>query len=153
MSYEFTMDKRVEFAETDMAGMVHFANFFRYMEMTEHSFFRQLGYSIHSRIDGVEYGWPRVHADCNYRNPVRFEETLRVHMFVRERRERSVDYVFIFRKVGDTSAAVIAKGNMTTVCAARDEATGQFRAVPIPPAIAELIKPAPAKFYTGIVDD
>ena len=35
--------RRVEFAETDMAGQVHFSNFFRYMEAAEHAFFRSLG--------------------------------------------------------------------------------------------------------------
>ena len=29
---EFRTTRMVEFSETDMAGIVHFANFFRYME-------------------------------------------------------------------------------------------------------------------------
>ena len=37
MTYEFHNQHRVEFAETDMAGIVHFSNFFRYMEMAETS--------------------------------------------------------------------------------------------------------------------
>ena len=32
MAYEFKVQRRVEFSETDMAGIVHYANFFRYME-------------------------------------------------------------------------------------------------------------------------
>jgi acyl-CoA thioester hydrolase len=32
MAFEFKLTRRVEFAETDMAGIVHFSNFFRYME-------------------------------------------------------------------------------------------------------------------------
>ena len=32
MPYEFKAVRRVEFSETDMAGIVHFSNFFRYME-------------------------------------------------------------------------------------------------------------------------
>ena len=43
MPYEFKHIRRVEFAETDMAGIVHFSNFFRMMEATEHAFFRSLG--------------------------------------------------------------------------------------------------------------
>ena len=43
MPYEFKLTRRIEFAETDMAGIVHFSNFFRMMEATEHAFFRSLG--------------------------------------------------------------------------------------------------------------
>ena len=47
MPYEFKLTRRIEFAETDMAGIVHFANFYRMMEVTEHAFFRSLGFSLH----------------------------------------------------------------------------------------------------------
>ena len=39
----FTTTRRVEFGDTDMAGIMHFANFFRFMERTEHAFLRTLG--------------------------------------------------------------------------------------------------------------
>ena len=47
MPYEFRCRQRVEFADTDMAGIVHFSNFFRYMERAEHEFLRSLGLSVH----------------------------------------------------------------------------------------------------------
>ena len=40
MPCEFKVVRRVEFSETDMAGIVHYSNFFRYMEAAEHGFFR-----------------------------------------------------------------------------------------------------------------
>ena len=46
MPYEFKAVRRVEFSDTDMAGIVHFANFFRYMETAEHGFYRSLGFSV-----------------------------------------------------------------------------------------------------------
>ena len=46
MAFEFKAIRRVEFSETDMAGIVHYSNFFRYMETAEHGFFRSLGYSV-----------------------------------------------------------------------------------------------------------
>src|SRR5213078_989612 len=42
----FRTTRRVEFADTDMAGIVHFANFFRYMESAEHEFLRSHGLSV-----------------------------------------------------------------------------------------------------------
>ena len=62
MPYEFKLTRRVEFAETDMAGIVHFSNFFRMMEATEHAFFRSLGLTIHGHEHGTTTGWPRVSA-------------------------------------------------------------------------------------------
>ena len=62
MPYEFKTTQQVEFSDTDMAGIMHFANFFRFMEVTEHAFLRSLGLSVHMEEDGRTIGWPRVRA-------------------------------------------------------------------------------------------
>src|SRR4249920_1485332 len=97
MACEFKIVRRVEFSETDMAGIVHYSNFFRYMESDEHAFFRSLGLSIANHEPGAN-GCPRVHADCDFRKPLRFEDTVEIELLVREKRERSLVYTFIFRK-------------------------------------------------------
>ena len=74
MAYEFKLVRRVEFFETDMVGIVHYSNFFRYMETAEHAFFRSLGISVVTRQVDPPVGWPRVHADCEYRQPLHFED-------------------------------------------------------------------------------
>lgn len=85
----FETHRRVEFCDTDMAGIVHFANFFRYMEAAEHELFRHLGLKIAGRLaNGVDYGWPRVSATCSYRSPARYEDVLRVHVSVVKRGSR-----------------------------------------------------------------
>ena len=43
MSIVFRTTRRVELADTDMAGIVHFANFFRFMESAEVDFLRASG--------------------------------------------------------------------------------------------------------------
>src|SRR5439155_7189320 len=65
MAYEFKVVRRVEFSETDMAGIVHYSNFFRYMEAAETQFFRSLGFSLMTRQVQPPVGWPRVHAECD----------------------------------------------------------------------------------------
>ena len=40
MSTSFRVQRRIEFCDTDMAGIVHFANFFRFMESAEVEFLR-----------------------------------------------------------------------------------------------------------------
>jgi len=115
MPYEFKLTRRVEFAETDMAGIVHFSNFFRMMEATEHAFFRSLGFSIHSAAEGATVGWPRVSAACDYQRPLRFEEEVEIQLLVAEVRSRSIRYQFVFRQPG--TDVEIARGNVAAVCA------------------------------------
>jgi YbgC/YbaW family acyl-CoA thioester hydrolase len=143
MPYEFKLTRRVEFAETDMAGIVHFSNFFRMMEATEHAFFRSLGFSIHGHEPERTVGWPRVRASCDYIRPLRFEDEVEIHLIVAEIRNRSIRYQFIFRKAGDL--AEVARGEVSAVCAVVEKATGKLTAVPIPPEIRSQISVAPAE--------
>src|ERR1041385_4891664 len=129
MAYEYKRVYRVEFADTDMAGIVHFANFFRYMEATEHAFIRSLGFSIHMQIGDHTYGWPRVRAVCEYRSPLRFEDEVEIHLQVREKKSKSLTYDFVFRKLNGEE---VANGSLTVVCVTMDPQTGKMKATPIP---------------------
>ena len=141
MPYEFKLTRRVEFAETDMAGIVHFSNFFRMMETTEHAFFRSLGFTIHGHENGATTGWPRVSASCDFSRPLRFEEEVEIHLLVAEVRSRSIRYQFVFRKVADGSE--VARGQVAAVCATVDKTLGKLVPVAIPDPIRALITPAP----------
>ena len=132
MPDEFTITRRVEFSETDAAGIVHYSNFFRYMEACEHAFFRSLGTSIVDKSSGI--GWPRVHASCDYRNPLHFEDEFTIALCVTSKTSKSLSYEFVFEKV-DTK---IAQGNLTICCVRRDE-TGEMKAADIPADIADKI--------------
>jgi YbgC/YbaW family acyl-CoA thioester hydrolase len=146
MPSEFKLTRRVEFAETDMAGIVHFSNFFRMMEAAEHAFFRSLGHTIHGHENGTTTGWPRVSASCEYRAPLKFEEEVEIHLLVAEVRSRSIRYQFIFRKTADGTE--VARGQVAAVCATVDKTTGKLAPVPIPEAIRAQITPAPAGSFT-----
>jgi YbgC/YbaW family acyl-CoA thioester hydrolase len=141
MPYEFKLTRRVEFAETDMAGIVHFSNFFRMMEATEHAFFRSLGFTIHGLENGATTGWPRVSAACDFSRPLRFEEEVEIHLLVAEVRSRSIRYQFIFRPSG--GGAEIARGTIAAVCATVDKHAGKLVPVVIPDFIRAQITPAP----------
>jgi acyl-CoA thioester hydrolase len=130
MAFEFTQQRRVEFAETDMAGIVHFANFFRWMESAEHAFLRSIGFSVHTSLDGKAAGWPRLKVSCDYSKPLRFEETVDVVLSVAEVRTRSVRYHFEIRRSADGEVA--ARGETVAVHAQLDPAGGRLQATPIP---------------------
>src|SRR6476646_10210128 len=99
MAHEFCLRRRVEFSETDMAGIVHYSNFFRYMESAEHAFFRSLGFSVVTRDVDSPLGWPRVHASCDYESPLKFEDEVEIHLLVKEKKSKSLSYEFRFRKM------------------------------------------------------
>ena len=80
MSYEYKAVRRVEFSDTDMAGIVHYSNFFRYMETAEHGFFRSLGHSVVMDKFEPPVGWPRVRAACEYVQPLRFEDEVEIQL-------------------------------------------------------------------------
>ncbi len=143
MASEFKITRQVEFSETDMAGIMHFSNFFRFMEAAEHAFFRSLSLSIHPTGCGERINWPRVHAACDFRYPLRFEDTVEVHLLVREKRQKSLVYTFIFRKLNEQPVREIARGTLAVACVTRDETSGAMTGIPIPAAIADKIEAVP----------
>ncbi|MEW5978671.1 MAG: thioesterase family protein [Acidobacteriota bacterium] len=143
MAYEFKLTRHVDFVDTDMAGIMHFSNFFRFMEAAEAAFYRQLGLSIFPGASEDSVGWPRVHAECDFKQPLRFEDTVEIHLLVRKKGEKSIAYTFIFRKTNETPVREVARGALVTSCVVRDKLTGKMKAVPIPQHITDLIEAAP----------
>ena len=144
MAYEFKVVRRVEFSETDMAGIVHYSNFFRYMEAAEHAFFRSLGFSVIARNVEPPVGWPRVHAVCDYKSPLHFEDEVEIHMLISEKQSKSLSYVFRFRKLNASPVVEVARGGLTVVCVTRQR-DGKMTATAIPKVIADKIEVAPAE--------
>ncbi len=151
MAHRFLHRRRVEFADTDVAGIMHFSNFFRFMEVTEHAFYRSLGFSVHPFRHGAEgqgpnVGWPRVHALADYRLPLHFEEEVEIELLVEELRGKTIHYVFNFWKQPDSpdERALAATGRFTIVCVSFDAETRRMKAVAIPEEWREKIEAAPA---------
>jgi len=126
---EFTHKRRVQFYETDAAGIVHFSWFFRYMEEAEHALWREAGLSIHP--GGSEIGWPRVATSFEFKRPLRFEDEFDVHLRIAEITRRTMRYACRIAQ-GD---ATIATGELTIACVRR-VAGEPMKSVEIPPEIA-----------------
>jgi acyl-CoA thioester hydrolase len=151
MACEFKIERTVEFADTDMAGIMHFSNFFRFMESAEHAFYRSLGLSVDME-KSLRLGWPRVRAQCDYKRPLRFEDVVEIHLIVREIKEKAIEFEFIFRKHENGRAIEVARGGLTIVCVTRDKQTGKMKSVPIPPAVRAKIQSAPKQLWPGTED-
>ena len=124
----FTTTRRVEFGDTDMAGIMHFSNFFRFMEVAETDFLHSLGLSVSWRADGVKWGFPRVSVACDFQRPARFEDVLTIAVTVEKLGTKSVAYQFDF---SNQNGEPVAVGRITTVLC-RTNANLQFESTEIP---------------------
>ena len=143
MAYEFKLQRRVEFSETDAAGIVHFSNFFRYMESVEHAFFRSLGSSVMLMQHHPPLGFPRVHAEADYRSPLRFEDLFEMHLLVREKKPKALSYLIKFTNLSSSPNREAARGLLTVVCVSKGP-DGSFLSTRIPPDLDAKIQVAPA---------
>ena len=98
MAELYRTTRRVEFSETDAAGMIHFSSYFLYMEQAEHELFRHLGTSVLTKDDSGTISWPRVSASCDYSRPGTFEDELQIDVGIARLGEKSVTYQFYFLK-------------------------------------------------------
>jgi YbgC/YbaW family acyl-CoA thioester hydrolase len=131
MDCQFSIIRRVEFPETDMAGLVHFSNYFRYMEAAEHAFYRSIGLSVATLENEGKIGLPRVHASCDYLGPLHFEDKVEVRLVVEKITRRSVTYGFYIRRLEPAPKMEAARGRITVV-AVRRQSDGRLEAVALP---------------------
>src|ERR1041384_5993258 len=106
---EHPIRRRVNFYECDQAGIVHFSNYYRYMEEAEHAFWRATGLAL---VEVHDVGFPRVNAAFDFHAPLKFDHqfdgTLRIAAVGRS----SIRYACTIARDSTT----IATGSMTVVC-------------------------------------
>jgi len=132
--------RRVEFSETDMAGIVHFANFYRWMEAAEAEWFEAQGFTLINRDGDEVHGWPRVRSHCEFHAPACFRDHIETHLWIKELKIRAIEYAFRFYRIDDGEAQHVASGGMTTVYARRDPQTGAMQSASLPPALKTAIE-------------
>ncbi len=135
MRTEFRTKRKIEFADTDMAGIVHFTRFFVFMETAEHEFLRSLGTNVVTEWKGNKIGWPRVAASCEYLSPLRYEDEVDILLWVSRKGTKSLTYQFHFTH----NEKDVARGQLTAVCCITNPGE-KMRAIPIPDFIISQIK-------------
>lgn len=108
MKTHFQFQRRVEFVDTDMAGISHFSNFFRYMEEAEHAFLRNRGLSVVLHDDRGKLGFPKLSATCDFRRPMQFESVVDIDVTVSCDDEKTISYQCRFSQGDD----VLAEGEL-----------------------------------------
>ena len=134
----FRYTRRVQFAETDMAGIVHFAEFFRFMEEAEHALWRAAGLTIAKAHEDI--GWPRVATRFDFKAPLHFEDEFDVYVTMGKVTRSTITWECRVMR-GET---LIGEGSSTTVHV--DKKPGEMlRSKPIPPAVLDSLRRAAAQ--------
>ncbi|WP_419949292.1 acyl-CoA thioesterase [Candidatus Palauibacter sp.] len=142
MASEFVYRRRVEFADTDTANLIHFTALLKFMEEAEHAFYRSLS------IDFVGFRWsedsvfgmPRVSVSCDYLGAVRYGDKVDVRLRVREVRRKAIRYAADFTIERSGGREVVARSDWTVVCARREHGSLDWRGVEIPPLLKERLR-------------
>lgn len=112
MPATFKTSRRVEFADTDTAQIMHFARFFAFMEEAEHEFLRSRGLSVIMMHEGKKIGFPRVSAQCDFFKPLRFEEVVDIHVTLSKIGTKALTFSCEFKRNDEA----LACGSITTCC-------------------------------------
>lgn len=131
----FRTTRRVEFVDTDMAGIAHFSNFYRWMESAEVEMLRSRGFSVTLKWEGQKVSFPRVSASCDFIQPIRFMDEIEIAVSVARVGQKSVTYSFEFFKSGE----LVAKGQVTAVCCKILDAE-RIESMEIPSSIRALLE-------------
>ncbi len=131
---EFRTTRRVEFADADMGGIVHFARYLVFMETAEHEFLRSLGSDAFATRDGRTIGWPRVEVSCQYLSPAHFGDVLDIHLRIARKGRRSLTYAITI----STDGRVVARGRMSSVCCIMLDGEG-LKSIPMPESLSQRI--------------
>lgn len=121
----FVVDRKIRFADEDHARIVYYPRFFHFFHEAFEEMFEAHGVPYRQCLDeGV--GWPAVHAEADYKRPVRFGDTLTIEVRVAKLGESSATFEYVGTLKGDAAPAVI--GRIVVACI--DMTT--YRAQPIP---------------------
>jgi 4-hydroxybenzoyl-CoA thioesterase len=104
----FTVERAIRFADEDHARIVYYPRFFHFFHEAFEDMFAAQGVPYRQCLDeGV--GWPAVHAEADYRKPVRFGDRLVVRVSVAKIGTTSATFHYSGTLAGDTEPAVTAK--------------------------------------------
>ena len=106
----FLYQRRVAFADTDAAGVVHFSRLLCYVEEAEHTLLAELQIPLMG-VEGEGGGWPRVHVDCDYFAPLRPADDVEVILMLEKVGSSSVSWNFNMMRGGQD----VAKGSVKAV--------------------------------------
>jgi acyl-CoA thioester hydrolase len=104
--------EKVRFVETDMMGIVHHANYFRWFEMGRVEYLRQIGVLLKELLaDGVVF--PITDVECHYQASAKFDDYILIETTLEK--ISPVKMVFTYRVVREVDGVLLATGRTQNV--------------------------------------
>ena len=102
-----TVQEKVRFVETDLMGVVHHSNYFRWFEMGRVEYLRQAGILLTELLaEGIVF--PITDVDCQYRAPAKFDDVILIEATLAE--VSPVKMIFTYKVLKQADGALLATG-------------------------------------------
>src|SRR5688572_10377081 len=105
------------YGDTDMMGVVYYANYFRYFEAGRTEFLRAVGFR-YKDFESNGFALPVVSASARYHAPARYDDELALETTLSEVRFSTVRMTYRLTRV--TDASLIATGETRHACLGPD---------------------------------
>lgn len=103
---------KVRFVETDMMGVVHHANYFRWFEMGRVEYLRQVGIQLLDLMaEGIVF--PITDVSCQYRSSAKFDDVILIETIMEQ--ASKVKMVFSYRVIREADGVLLAEGRTQNV--------------------------------------
>jgi 4-hydroxybenzoyl-CoA thioesterase len=132
----FTFTTPVRFADVDHAGIIYYPRFFHLFHIAFEELWRaRMGARAYSAlIDREHVGFPAVHAECDFKSPLRFGDEAEIAVSVERLGERSITFRYRVHRVAPRALAAEGK----VVCAVVDLA--RFVAISVPEHVVNMLR-------------
>ena len=122
----------VPFRDIDAAGVVFYAHLFRYAHEAYEHFMQQIGCSLQELLAEGSYLLPLVHAEADYRRPLRHADKLKIEL--RLKRLGRTSFTLGYRILGEDQ---LEHASLKTVHVVLDRTTQ--RPLPLPDSLREAL--------------
>jgi 4-hydroxybenzoyl-CoA thioesterase len=103
--------RAVKFEEVDAAGLVFFGWFFSWCHEAMERFFDGVPGGYVGLITGRRIGFPLVHAEADWRSPLRYGDAVEIETSITHVGTSSVRFRYVFRRAGEEARAAEAPGS------------------------------------------
>lgn len=107
-----TVREKVRFVETDMMGVVHHSNYFRWFEMGRVEYMRQAGVYLTELME-QDILFPITDVSCKYAASARFDDCILIEATMAELSKAKM--VFTYRIIKEADGTVLATGRTQNV--------------------------------------
>jgi len=105
---------QMQWADVDIAGIMYFANYWRFAEYAEMEMFRELGFPYDTLFDDLDFWLPRVRAEAEYHAPALMGDWIRMRTHIEKVGASSVRWKIVaFNETSGLAGAVLS---LTVAC-------------------------------------